>query len=48
MVQITDPKTKDIHSQVCLKIASEQVKGSPKQLTEYAKELQKEFFKEEW
>ena len=38
-----DNKTKDIHRQVFIKIASEQVKGSVKDLIKYAQELEKEF-----
>jgi len=32
-------KEEDIHLQVCLKIASEQIKGKPEQIIEYAKRL---------
>ena len=35
-----DERTKDIHRQVFIKIASEQVKGSPEELINYAKKLE--------
>lgn len=36
---ITDYRTNDIHFQVCLKIASEQIKGRPEDLLNYANHL---------
>lgn len=39
-----DSRTKDIHRQVFIKIASEQVKeGSPEELIKYASELEKAY-----
>ena len=34
-----DDRTKDIHLQVCMKIASEQIKGTPEEIINYATKL---------
>jgi len=38
-----DTRTTDIHHQVFIKIASEQIKGTPEEIINYAKNLEKVF-----